>query len=211
MRVRINTHAGQIRAAYDDDWETGTTLYEVTGTRVSGVFTICIVQRPYHQGGSIDPDTPAVAIGFGRPTGKPYERPHEREDRPIVNGVRLGWTPDVDTAKLRERRLSRWDVGDRHTPEKTAERTACVVEGLLTHWLTRPENYALRLAAVRHYAMQQGTRNHLEREVKDARRALREAMDALNAARARAAEGAAFAALPPATYEGYGAAGGRPG
>lgn len=207
-RVRINTRTGQIRATFTDDWKTGTTLYEVTGARVSGVFTIRIENRLYYDHGRLDPDTPHVQVGFGRPTSKLYERDYERADRPVVNGVQLCGTPVINTEHMREGRLSRVHMSVRRghgsAPDATAERTRAVVEGLLTHWLTRPDAYALRLATIRYLAMTKATRKHFEDRVKHARQALREAMDQLNAARDRAAEGAVFAAMAPASYDGYG-------
>ena len=212
MRVRINTHAGPIRAKFVDDWETGTTLYEVSGARVSGVFTVCLENRLYFDDGRLDPDTPHVKVGFGRPTGKLYERDYERADLPVVNGVQLCGTPGVNAARMREGRLGRSHMsiyrgrGYGSAPDLTTTRTIQVVEGVLTHWLTRPENYALRLAAIRHYAAAKDGRKYLEQKMKDARRAFREAMDALNTARELAAQGAGFAGMPPATYERYGLA-----
>ncbi|MEV5710144.1 hypothetical protein [Actinoallomurus sp. NPDC052274] len=202
-RVKINVPGiGVVRAVYSDDWETGTTLYEVTATRVTGVFT---VRAEHHWSDGLDPDTPYVRVGPGRPTGRRYDPGDEREDRPVVNGVRLCGDMVINTDRMREGRLKRWDLPVRRgryggsVPDLTAERTAAVVEGLLTHWLTRPEVFALRLAAVRVAA--KADRHHLVDKAARERERFEEAQRSLRRAEEEVAKAELFAAMPPAATE----------
>ena len=73
-------------------------------------------------------------------------------------GRDIGWGTVVDVGTMRTKRLDHWDVvvrrsngygGTRSAPTATQQRTAAVVHGIVGHWTTRPEAYALRLAAVR--------------------------------------------------------------
>jgi hypothetical protein len=146
-----------IAATYGHDWETGFTTYTVAATRVSGTFTLAPnLLRSGVDG--IDADTQSVYIGYGH--GHPWMRSQDdlREDRPIVNGIKLvgGAVANLDT--MRTRRLTHWDISARRSlgpyqscsvPQATNQRTATVVHALVAHWATRPENYALRLTAAR--------------------------------------------------------------
>ncbi|MFG1820564.1 hypothetical protein ACGFIF_42875 [Kribbella sp. NPDC049174] len=146
---------GTLRVSYTDEWDYGTTIYEVDGPRVTGVFTIgAEVHAPGEY--DIDPDGKRLRVAFGR------RRPGEttfwgRKDRPgvpSVNGVELYGCTWVDLATLRTQSLSRRTLPVIHradpygpVPDATAQRTALVIDALALHWLGRPENYALRLHA----------------------------------------------------------------
>lgn len=203
MRVRINTRVGQIRARFTDDWETGETTYEVTGARVRGVFTVALYQYVYREE-RLQLDVDYVRIGMGRQNGRRFDAA-SREDRPVVNGVRLCGEAVVNTSRMRETPLTRHHMSvnrgfrEVQAPEATAERTAAVVEGLLTHWLTRPDHHVLRLAATRQAA--RNCRGTLLEYVRQARETLEEAQEKLQAAEAALAEADAFAAIPPAVVE----------
>lgn len=144
-----------IAATYSHNWEMGFTTYTVSATRVSGTFTLAPNLIRCGEDG-IDVDTQSVYIGYGH--GHPWMRSQDdlREDRPVVNGIRLvgGAVANLDT--MRTRRLSHYDITARRsvgpyqscsTPVATNQRTATVVHALVAHWATRPENYALRLTA----------------------------------------------------------------
>lgn len=203
MRVKIMTHVGPIRATFTDDWERGETTYEVTGTRVSGVFTVCLEQHIYRDE-FLDLESDRVRVGMGRQNGRPFDT-YQREDRPVVNGVDLCGDMVINVSRMREGRLNKWSMSVRRgrregsAPDSTADRTAAVVEGLLTHWLTRPEHYALRLAATRWTAVKE--RRFLLERVEEARKAFEAARGKLEDAEDALAEAAVFAAMPQAALE----------
>lgn len=202
MRVRIVTPGvGAVRTTYTDDWTTGATTYSVTAPRVSGTFVISAEQIT---GQPLDPDTPYVRIELGR-SEHAYTQRNDRTDRPRINGVRLVGDMVVNTDKMRAGRLTRWDISarrpidryaDRSAPEATASRAAAVVESLLTHWLTRPDNLVLRLAATRHHAATASTT--LAEKVAQQRAAIEDARRELQRLQDEAAAAAILAAMPPA-------------
>ena len=157
---RVNIAAadlGVIRAKFAHDWRHGVTTYEVEATRVSGVFVLGIEPRDSEWSGVLDQDSDRLRVEFGRRAGgDPYYSEYRpRADLPCVSGVELIGTLGVDLARLRRERLAGRRVHVRRTnprgvaPDATAERTALVVDALAYHWLSRPENYALRLHAAR--------------------------------------------------------------
>jgi hypothetical protein len=146
---------GRIRATYSDDWQFGVTTYGVTAPRARGSFVLApdVVSND-----GIDPDTVCLRVEFGRrdTPDNSWWRMHAREDRPVVNGVDLVHAVTVDTSRIRRERLSERRLTVRRyiddwrseaAPTATAKRTAAVLDGLVCHWLGRPENYALRLHA----------------------------------------------------------------
>lgn len=157
---RVNIAAadvGVIRAKFAHDWRYGVTTYEVEASRVSGVFVLGIEPCDGEWEGVIDQDSDRLRVEFGRRTGGDpyYSEWKPREDLPCVNGVELIGTIGVSLAQLRRERLTGRRMYVRRTstrgvaPDATAERTALVVDALAYHWLSRPENYALRLHAAR--------------------------------------------------------------
>lgn len=156
---RVNIAAadlGVIRARFAHDWRYGVTTYEVEAARVSGVFVLGVDPCAREWEGVVDQDSDRLRVELGRRTGGDpyYSEWNPRDDLPCVNGVQLIGTIGVDLAQLRRERLTGRRMYVRRTPngaapDATAERTALVVDALAYHWLSRPENYALRLHAAR--------------------------------------------------------------
>ncbi|MET9779364.1 hypothetical protein ABZ023_34865, partial [Streptomyces sp. NPDC006367] len=121
----------------------GGVVYEVTGARVSGRFTVGPNRyRP-------EPIPQGVWVAYGHASGRYYE--DERAHAPVVNGVRL--CGQWDHATSDDITLTAPDtIGARvpsrgSTPYATERRTAAVVRALALHYLRRPDLAALRLAA----------------------------------------------------------------
>ncbi|GAA1616561.1 hypothetical protein GCM10009789_83230 [Kribbella sancticallisti] len=157
---RVNIQAdevGLIRAEFAHDWRYGVTAYRVNAAWVSGVFVLGIEPRTGEGSALIDQDSERLRVEFGRRDGgDPYYSHHRhRADLPCVNGVELLGTVGVNLEQLRRERLTgeRMYVGRAagpgRAPEATTRRTALVVDALAYHWLSLPENYALRLHAAR--------------------------------------------------------------
>lgn len=211
---------GMLAGTYAHDWETGATAYDVTAVRVRGVFTVHLNPIAYKAVGDpgygthyLDPDRPSFMVLYGRsvPGQRPdWGAPYQRKDRPIVNGVQLVGATGVNPDRLRFPKdpqspyLGRWYIncrrsaddwgGDTEAPEATAERTALVIDALVRHWMTRPENYALRLATCRFHA----ARNDVDVNIRAARRRLAEAREELICALAYARDVRLHTAAPPA-------------
>jgi len=212
-KVRINIPGfGTLSGSYRHDWETGVTTYTVTGPRVRGTFQLEHDPRrqvddpgPGVRGRDVtaftelDVDNPRIRVQYG--AGDAW-REEDREDRPVVNGVHMLGATVVNVDTMRQRRLNRWDVVARRSlghgacraPEATAERVAVVVYALAVHWLGRPENYALRLAAVRRAAERAG--GEVAREVAAAEERVAVAEHQLARARLFAEQVAVAAAMP---------------
>lgn len=210
-RVQVTVaELGTVRLAWTTDYATGATVYRVTAPRVAGSFTVLADQRSYES--TMDVDTPLVRVVYGR-GALDYVYGDRHEDRPVVNGVRLVGGTVVDTTKLRAhladgawapgRRLDGRDVAafrstglytSRPAPPATERRTAVIIEALLCHWLTRPDNLALRLAAAHHRA-QRATRE-LCRAIEKRREDIAAAQADIAAARDQAAELSALLAVP---------------
>lgn len=153
-----------VKATFVDDWTTGATTYNVTAPRVTGAFVVSgFAYRRYEH--REDPDSPYVQVELGRrpPSWSYYYDDCERiTDRPVINDVDLIGAPVINTDELRSQRLSGHQVDirrptGRHSytcpaPPATTARAAAVIDALLTHWLTRPDNLALRLTAARRRA-----------------------------------------------------------
>ncbi|MEW1762416.1 hypothetical protein AB0393_38665 [Streptomyces cyaneofuscatus] len=121
----------------------GSVVYEVTGPRVSGRFTVGPNRyRP-------EPIPQGIWVAYGHASDRYYE--DERDHAPVVNGVRLcgQWdhntsdditstAPDTIGARVPSRGSA---------PYATELRTAAVVRALALHYLRRPDLAALRLAA----------------------------------------------------------------
>lgn len=204
MRIKITTPTcGTVRATYTDDWAAGATTYTVTAPRVAGVFVVSAEVQDYS--GDLDVDTPHVRVDLGRGTHRYYTDPYDRTERPVINGVRVAGGMVINTDKMRTRRLTRWDVRmhrptSRYTstaaPDRTQDRGAEIVEALLTHWLTRPDNLALRLAAVRRAAG--ATKDALTDKITKQRDRIAEARRELQQLQEQAATAEMLAAMPAA-------------
>lgn len=202
MRVNFAVSGiGTIRATYTDDWDTGATTYTVTGPRVSGAYTVTL--NPHGRGAELDPDTPYLMVAYGR--GDFWmTREEDRPDRPRINGVELVGGAGVDVDQMRSRRLTGWNVParrrtgpttTREVPAATQDRNAAVVEAVVTHWVTRPDSLALRLASIRHQAARLGPQ--LEHQITVARERVAEALAELERLQDWAAAAAETAAMPP--------------
>lgn len=211
-RIKINIPGfGTLAGTYTHDWSNGATAYTLTGPRVRGTFTVTHdPRRLVHDPGArhdeksyyetLDPDTAHLSITYG---AGDHWHGSERTDRPQVNGIDLCGGTGVNTDVMRARRLNRHDVNVRRgrwehasVPDATADRTATVLHGIAAHWLTRPECYALRLAACRRYAARHPY--DAARDTEAARRRLERARLELERAEAYGAELEAAGTIPPA-------------
>ncbi|TLQ39441.1 hypothetical protein [Streptomyces marianii] len=171
----------------------GSVVYEVTGARVTGRFTVGPNRyRP-------EPIPQGIWVAYGHASDRYYE--DERAHAPVVNGVRLSGQWDHNTSgditptapdTIGARAPSRGSA-----PYATERRTAAVVRTLALHYLRRPDLAALRLAAA------QANVPHLRA---DARRQLSEvkkqlAIEERNARRHRARERELRALVPGSPYE----------
>lgn len=191
---------GELRLDWADDWTTGTTAYTVTGPRVSGVFVVTL--DLIREAEALDADTQSVRVQYGR--GGYWDADHRRQDRPVVNGVKLAGGTVVHLDTMRAQRLHRWHVvvhrssgpyGTVPAPPATQERTAAVLHGVVGHWTTRPEAYALRLAAVRSRAAE--VRGAIRRRISEQAERVAEATAELQQLHTYAAEADAAAHMPP--------------
>ena len=188
---------GTVRLDWTTDYATGVTVYRASAPRVAGSFTVVTEHSPYES--TVDVDTPRVRVVYGR--GDLHAVYGDRHaDRPVINSVQLTGASVVDTTTLRAhrvdgawtpgRRLSDRDVhASRSTgpytsqsaPQATQRRTAAIIEALLSHWLTRPDNLALRVACARRRAQELA---------RDLHRTISQQRDAIAAAHAAIAEAA---------------------
>lgn len=148
IRLELGKYA-DVYATIRTDYATGRTFYTVTGTRVSGTFTV-VSQHPTAR------DTVRVlSVDYGE-----ENRPHSfdryhRKDRPTINGIDLvggsaGFSidriDDIDGARLHCRRPV-GPVHDEDAPPRTKERAAAVVRAIFHHYMTRDDLPALHKAA----------------------------------------------------------------
>ncbi|MFF8786706.1 hypothetical protein [Streptomyces sp. NPDC015125] len=158
----------------------GTVVYEVTGARISGRFTVGPNRyRP-------EPIPQGVWVAYGHASGAYFE--DERAHAPVVNGVRLCGQWDHDTSD--DITLTAPDtIGARvpsrgSAPYATERRTAAVVRALALHYLRRPDLVSLRLAAAQ--ANVPHLRADTRRQLSEVRKQL--AIEERNARRHRARE-----------------------
>lgn len=145
----------------------GSVVYEVTGARVHGRFTVGRdIYRPLPM-----PEGIWVAYGHAR-------RPHfenEREHEPTVNGVRLSGAWNLDTIedltattpKEMSARVRTSRTTGHSAPSATARRASAVLRALALHYLARPDVEALQLAAAQDNAP--GQRAAVRRELRELR------------------------------------------
>ncbi|MER0476812.1 hypothetical protein ABR737_00315 [Streptomyces sp. Edi2] len=158
----------------------GSVVYEVTGARISGRFTVGPNRyRP-------EPIPHGIWVAYGHASGRYYE--DERAHAPVVNGVRLCGQWDHDTSDditptapntIGARVPSRGSA-----PYATERRTAAVVRALALHYLRRPDLAALRLAAAQ--ANVPSLRADARRQLSEVKKQL--AIEERNARRHRARE-----------------------
>ncbi|GLF98053.1 hypothetical protein [Streptomyces yaizuensis] len=132
----------------------GRVVYEVEGGRVRGMFTV----GPDIYGHS-QAVPRGVYISYSRPTDASWFRDCTGE--PSVNGVRLsgGWSHGGRSGDITpvspERLPAQVRLGPRRSitaPEATARRASAVLRALALHYLSRPDEEALRVAAGKHRA-----------------------------------------------------------
>lgn len=157
-----SSRIGTVTATWEDDWVTGTTLYTVTASRVTGVLSITLQgPRPYNdEPRPLDPWTQQLRVEPGRPVAGGYL---QRAEPLTVNGIALAGVSVVEVGEIAERPLrgdrmhvlrdhGRSYLHTRDVPERTCDRYAAVVEVLAQHWVTRPVTTGLRFAAAQHHA-----------------------------------------------------------
>ncbi|MGW1002097.1 hypothetical protein ACWDBD_19710 [Streptomyces sp. NPDC001118] len=170
-----------VREVAISDVVPGTVVYEVSGARVEGRFTVGRDRsrpRPIPSG---------VRVTYGHvSTRSPYEVRQDRE--PTVNGVLLGgywnWDARTDditsTAPARLPAFAHSGVREGMSPSSATERRAsAVLRALALRYLARRDVAALQLAAA------QGEAPERLRECRQALRELRENYRTLKAAAAR--------------------------
>jgi hypothetical protein len=134
----------------------GTVVYEVTGARVEGRFTVGRDRsRPW-------PVPSGVRVTYGQvTTSSPYEIRHERE--PTINGVLMGgyWNEDHRTDRITLTTPARLP-GSPHSGVRngmsafspTERRASAVLRALALRYLARPDVAGLQLAAAQGEAPQ---------------------------------------------------------
>jgi hypothetical protein len=144
----------------------GRVVYEVEGGRVRGTFTVGpdIYDRS-------QPIPRGIYVSYGRPTDAHWFR--DCDEEPTVNGVTLsgGWShggrsddisptsPDYLPARVRLGPSTATSA-----PSATTRRASAVLRALALHYLARPDEEALRIAAGKHRA---GTTRAAAREELD--------------------------------------------
>ncbi|WP_245607667.1 hypothetical protein [Streptomyces prunicolor] len=155
----------------------GSVVYEVTGARVRGQFTVGRdIYRPL-------PMPEGIWVAYGHARRRHFE--DERDHEPTVNGVRLNgaWNSDTiedltaTTPKETSARVRTSRTTGHSAPSATARRASAVLRALALHYLARPDVEALQLAAAQDDVL--GQRG-------DARRELRELRERHRAAEQRA-------------------------
>ncbi|MGW1976640.1 hypothetical protein [Streptomyces sp. NPDC001889] len=131
----------------------GRVVYEVTGARVRGLFTVG--PDRYHP----EPVPRGLYISYGRPAGPSWDC-RECSDEPRVNGVRIsgGWhhrgaadiTPASPPSLPAFVRLARGR--QTRAPEASRNRFSAALRALALHYTARPDGEALRIAAAKHHA-----------------------------------------------------------
>ncbi|KOU43211.1 hypothetical protein [Streptomyces sp. WM6378] len=171
----------------------GSVVYEVTGPRVSGRFTVG--PNRYRT----EPIPQGIWVAYGHASGAYYE--HERAHAPVVNGVRLCGQWDQDTSAgitpTAPDTIGAQVPSRGSAPYATERRTAAVVRALALHYLRRKDLAALRLAAAQ---------ANVPTMRADARRSLREvtqqlAIEERNARRHRARERELLSLVPGSPRE----------
>ncbi|MFG2210932.1 hypothetical protein [Streptomyces sp. NPDC048638] len=171
----------------------GSVVYEVTGPRISGRFTVGSNRyRP-------EPIPKGIWVAYGHASDRYYE--DERAHAPGVNGVRLcgQWdhntsdditptAPDTIGARVPSRGSA---------PHATERRTAAVVRALALHYLRRPDLTGLRLAAAK--ANVPSLRSDARRQLSEVKQQL--AAEERNARRHRAREHELLSLVPGSPRE----------
>ncbi|GAB3167432.1 hypothetical protein GCM10027258_92770 [Amycolatopsis stemonae] len=135
--------------------DSGTVVYKVTGTRLSGSFTV-------HSTDAVEHATPTAAtIRYGDWSERDYYMGMQAPYLPTVNGIEVhgalgGITPDwLDNLDGRTARPRRTDDGGRtsyEAPDKTADRTAAVLRAILADYFDRDDLAELHRARARREA-----------------------------------------------------------
>ncbi|MFD9038752.1 hypothetical protein [Streptomyces bottropensis] len=166
-----------------DEAVRGSVVYEVTGARVHGRFTVGRdIYRPL-------PLPEGIWVAYGHARQAHFE--DEREHEPTVNGVRLNgaWNRDTSedltatTPKELPARVRTSRTTGHSAPPATARRASAVLRALALHYLARPDVGALQLAAAQDNV--RGQRAEARRELRELRERHRAAEQRARAHRSR--------------------------
>lgn len=152
-RVRLDLgEYGPAHASVRVDWSTGRAYYTVTGSRISGTWTVWV-------GNAADTDRPtSLNVDYGEDDGESYvHRPENRPNRPVINGIRVvGGTHGHDPARVMTldrrrvvcRRPTGWG-GCTPVPDRTNDRMAAVVRAILSDCIASPDLARLHRVAAK--------------------------------------------------------------
>lgn len=147
-RIQLPPPDPAIRIAETTDLTTGDVRYRIRGTRAAGT----IIITPELRGDQ--PIPTAVYVQFGEHA----HRAEERDDAPVINGVRLngGVVLTPDEYLTRERHYNLWlhratgSYTSTRVPEATDRYGTAIVRALLADWNAQPDrDHLMRIAARR--------------------------------------------------------------
>ncbi|WP_280454815.1 hypothetical protein [Nocardia brasiliensis] len=156
IELDLGSGYGLARGSLRTDWETGESYYSLTGTRLSGTWTVSIAAAA-----DVSSIT-TVTVCHGE-DHEHTRSDYHRANKPVVNGIEIvGATTGLDItaiASIGPYRITclRADGSHEDAPDKTRRYTAAVVRGLLTHFTARTDLATLhRVTAVRHAQRMRG-------------------------------------------------------
>ncbi|MBE1580512.1 ArdC family protein [Amycolatopsis roodepoortensis] len=151
VRLDLGEDYGTATAWVHDQWETGTTVYDVKASRVSGMITVT-------SSDATQTDLFAAAmVAFGDWSKEDHYRIEDAPGAPVINGVDVvgrtrGITRDraqvITRRTMNIRKPDKWRSTE-EAPQKTADRAAAVVRAILRHWLLREDLDTLHAARAR--------------------------------------------------------------
>ncbi|MFK0250179.1 ArdC-like ssDNA-binding domain-containing protein [Amycolatopsis azurea] len=151
VRLELGETYGTATAWIHDEWNSGTTVYDVKASRVSGMITVTSSDATqtdlFH----------AAKVAFGDWSKEDHYRITDAPGAPVINGVDVvgrtsGITRDraqvITWRTMNIRKPDKWGSTE-EAPQKTADRAAAVVRAILRHWLLREDLDTLHVARAR--------------------------------------------------------------
>jgi len=144
VQLPLGEHYGVATVRMSTNWELGRTLYQVTGPRVSGSFTVVPIQLA----GEHDAVPEGIEVYFGDlcDGGNRFVGNRPYPAAPVVHDITVTglFGTTADTVRSDRFRTN----GSRSTADYSSE----LLPGKTQHWLSRDDLNEVRLAAARHEA-----------------------------------------------------------